>query len=188
MAKLINPWKSAVAAWVPNWLMERHEISPGAKLCYARLAQYAGRNGYAWPLVATLARSLAVSPRQASNYIAELREHHLIQVTQSKDARSPNRYGFLEHEWMLDPEPTDEPKDRSPPAQARSVFHPWDEECFVPGTKESAHRRESPEENQRRESLHAGQRASRAVVESTETETETEHAGGTSSAEATEEN
>ena len=94
-----NPYRMFVGAFVPNWLMERQEISPGAKLCFARLAQYAGKNGRAFPAQETLAAALGVTVRQVQRYIAELIKAGLIETRQERKG-TPNHYVFLEHEWM----------------------------------------------------------------------------------------
>ena len=38
-----NPYKLFVGSFIPEWLERRKEISPGAKLCYARLLRHADR-------------------------------------------------------------------------------------------------------------------------------------------------
>jgi hypothetical protein len=68
----IIPWKKFISALIPNWLLSRCEISQGAKLCYARLAQYAGKEGRCFPKQRTLAAELGVSERMARKYIKEL--------------------------------------------------------------------------------------------------------------------
>lgn len=101
-----NPWQLFVGAFIPNWLVERPELSPGAKLCYARLCQYAGRAGVAFPAQEELAAALGVSDRQVRTYLVQLQTvtHDgapapLIRVTQGGRARS-NRITFLVHPWM----------------------------------------------------------------------------------------
>jgi Helix-turn-helix domain len=90
-----------VGSFVPNWLMRRPELSQGAKLCYARLAQYAGEGGHAHPAQETLAKELAVSGRQVRKYITELITHELITTHQFGLAQT-NAYIFLWHKWMED--------------------------------------------------------------------------------------
>ena len=97
--KFINPYKMFSSSMIPNWLLERKEISAGAKLCYARLAQYAGKNGECFPLQKTLAQELGVSPRTVRDYISELVVQGLI-VSQQTGLTKPNRYFFLKHPWM----------------------------------------------------------------------------------------
>ena len=97
----INPWRMFIGAFIPNWLLDRREVSLGAKLVYARLCQYAGRNGQAWPRQDLLAQEIGLKRRQVIRYLKELREHRLIEVTQIGLGRT-NVYRFLAHEWMDD--------------------------------------------------------------------------------------
>ena len=94
-----NPWCLFVGAMVPNWLLLRPEVSSGAKLCYARLAQHAGKNNRCCPRQGTLAAELAVSPRTANEYLRELRRHGLLEWEQPGLGRA-NRYFFLDHPWI----------------------------------------------------------------------------------------
>jgi Helix-turn-helix domain len=96
-----NPYKLFVGSFLPNWLMRRPEISQGAKLCYARLAQYAGEGGHAHPSQATLATELAVSGRQVRKYVKELIAHELLTTRQFGLAQT-NAYIFLWHKWAED--------------------------------------------------------------------------------------
>jgi hypothetical protein len=101
----VNPWRLFVGAMVPNWLLERPELSLGAKLVYGRLAQYAGRRGYAYPRVTTLARAVGLKDkRQAQRYLKELREHGLLEVADYSKNGAANRYFFLNHRWMYEDE------------------------------------------------------------------------------------
>jgi hypothetical protein len=93
-----NPYKLFVGAFIPNWLLKRKEVCQGTKLCYARLAQYAGENGYAHPAQATLATELGVSSRQVRKYITALIKHRLLATRQFGLAQT-NAYIFLWHEW-----------------------------------------------------------------------------------------
>lgn len=94
-----NPWKLFQGAFIPNWLLMRPDVSPGAKLCYARLMQYAGRNGECFPRQDVLADELGVHKRQVQRYVVELTEAKLIQVMQP-GLQKPNTYLFLCHAWM----------------------------------------------------------------------------------------
>ena len=98
--RYINTYKAFVGSMVPNWLLSRTEVSHGAKLAYARLAQYAGDNMVAYPKRVTLAAELGVSARQLDRYLTELEtKHELIEVEQL-GLRRANRYRFLRHPWM----------------------------------------------------------------------------------------
>jgi len=89
---------------VPNWLLLRPELSLGAKLVYGRLAQYAGRRGYAYPLMKTLGRAVGVSERQARRYVSELKNHGLLDTVDYSETNRPSRYYFLSHHWMYEEE------------------------------------------------------------------------------------
>jgi hypothetical protein len=97
--KFINPFNRFVGCFVPNWLAYRKEVSQGAKLCYARLAQYAGHKGYAYPFQETLAEEIGVAERQVRRYLQELMKHKLIHQEQ-QGLNQPNIYYFLAHSWM----------------------------------------------------------------------------------------
>lgn len=94
-----SPYRLFTGAMTPNWLMQRNEISCGAKLCYARLAQYSGQNGRCFPRQATLALEMGCVERQVRRYLAELEQHNLIETNQP-GLQKPNSYQFLWHEWI----------------------------------------------------------------------------------------
>lgn len=95
-----NPWQMFVGSFVPNWLMERTEVSAGAKLTYARLAQHSGRGCRSNPRVETLAKELGTSVRQTQRYLAELKEHGLIRVIDNSAQMRASEYRFLKHPWF----------------------------------------------------------------------------------------
>jgi len=102
MCKYYNPYKLFVGAFIPNWLLQRSEISGGAKLCFARLAQYAGQDGVAYPLQRTLAKELGVGERQVRRYLEELQGFKLIKV-KKQNLDKPNLYFFCTNSWMSCP-------------------------------------------------------------------------------------
>jgi DNA-binding Lrp family transcriptional regulator len=97
--KYINPYNLFVGSFIPNWLLRRNEISPGGKLCYARLAQFAGKDGECFPSQATLAAEIGAGERQVRRYISELEKQGLIDTIQV-GLNHQNRYRFLWHRWM----------------------------------------------------------------------------------------
>lgn len=100
----INPFRMFSGSWLPSWLLERPEVSPGAKLVYARLARFAGKRGVAFPRQATLAREVGLRERQVRTYLAELRELKLIECARggraAGGASKVARYYFLAHLWI----------------------------------------------------------------------------------------
>jgi hypothetical protein len=96
-----NPFLLFNGVWLPNGLLERTDLSPGAKLAYARLCQFAGRDGRAYPSIATLGRKIGIKQSRARELVAELEKAKLI-------ARRPapgktNRFVFLWQEWIGTP-------------------------------------------------------------------------------------
>ena len=90
------PHKQFIGSVVPNWLMKCRAISPGAKLCFGRLAQFAGKALYAYPGIDTLAAELGVSEATAKNYLAELRAERLIASERTGNGNVSRHY-FLQH-------------------------------------------------------------------------------------------
>lgn len=94
----IRPFRLFFGSVVPNWLMCRPEIQPGAKLCYGRLAQYEGKEGDCFVSVETLAGELGIGIRQARRYLQELENFQLIY--RMPRTATTNTIIFLLHEWM----------------------------------------------------------------------------------------
>lgn len=97
--QVIRPWKRFIGCLVPDWLLHRWELSPGAKLCYARLLQHVGKNDRCWPGQRTLAAELGVSDRHVRTHLNNLKRLGLIGVTQT-GLRKTNVYTILRHPWM----------------------------------------------------------------------------------------
>jgi len=102
MKVYFNPYKQFRGCWIPDWLLCRSELSAGTKLCYSRLARFAGKNGYCYPKIETLAETLGVSVPQCKRYLKQLQDLELIESKQRGMGNS-NQYYFLEHEWMTEP-------------------------------------------------------------------------------------
>lgn len=96
-----KPYKLFVGAFLPNALLECHEISPSAKIAWARLAQFSGKNGKAHPKLATLALKIGLSERQTQRVITELESAGFIQTIkatgQQRLLHFPDTYIFLWH-------------------------------------------------------------------------------------------
>jgi hypothetical protein len=97
--KRYRPFKQFTGAMIPNWLMERKEVSLGAKLCFARLAQHEGRAGICKPKLKTLAAELGVSIASVKLYLAELLSIPLIESKQ-RGCMLSNEYFFVIHPWV----------------------------------------------------------------------------------------
>jgi hypothetical protein len=90
--------------FLPLWLLERPEISFGAKTLYAQLARNAGARGVAWPSQKFLARQLGIRERQLRTYLAEIRRAGLVEIEQRGRRKGgvgqTPRYWFVETPWM----------------------------------------------------------------------------------------
>ena len=97
-----NPYRLFVGAFIPNALMQYTGLTQGAKLTWARLAQYAGEKGEAYPSLETLANDIGVKKLQVIQYLKELEKKQFIEVlrAEGKDKllHKTNRYIFLWHE------------------------------------------------------------------------------------------
>jgi hypothetical protein len=65
-------------AQIPLAVMHDHGVSPAAKLTYARLLLYAGRNGLCNPAQETLAGEVCLSSRQLRTVLSELKRRGWI--------------------------------------------------------------------------------------------------------------
>jgi len=93
--RFINPKKLWTFARVPNWLMKRKDVSPGAKLCYGRLSQFCDDYGRASPSREDLADELAVTPASIDRYLLELIKCEILVSKRRGQGRS-NVYFFPE--------------------------------------------------------------------------------------------
>lgn len=99
-----NPYRMFTGIFIPNVILSYEKISLGAKVCYGRLCQYAGENGYAYPSHQTLADELGVSRRMAQRYLKELEQDGLIKVIHRKNNNTytSNVYQFTWHKIFED--------------------------------------------------------------------------------------
>ncbi len=103
VGKVFNPYKLFVGSFLPNCLLRYDGISSTAKLVWARLAQYAGESGTAYPAQSTLAAEVGLSRRQVCDVLKELEAKGFIVSRVTKDGGSKS-YRFLRHE-VFDSEP-----------------------------------------------------------------------------------
>jgi hypothetical protein len=92
--KRYSPRMKFYGAMIPNWLLRRTDISHGAKLCFGRLMQFAGRNDHCFPDQETLAEEVGVSVRTIQEYLAELESKPYIE---SQRRGRGNVYYFVKH-------------------------------------------------------------------------------------------
>lgn len=97
----INPYKRFRGAFIPNAIMECSQLSDSAKLMWAKLAQYAGKDGRCFPSIKTLGDKTAKAERTARRALDELRDKGFIKVRRatgkSRLMHMTNEYFFLDH-------------------------------------------------------------------------------------------
>jgi hypothetical protein len=112
MMRRINPYKSFVGSFIPNSLLRETSITPGAKLVWARLAQYAGESGHCYPSQKKLAEELGCNKKTLSKYILELVHNEFIEVVKptgrDKISGRSSRYYFLEHPCLQKVNPAED--------------------------------------------------------------------------------
>lgn len=100
-ARRFSPYGRTGGLLIPKWLVSRKGLNPAAKFLYARMAQYTGQGRtYCWPQQTQLAEYMGVSERTIRNLLDELVNAELIEIERPRQG-NPNKYHFLEHEWML---------------------------------------------------------------------------------------
>ncbi len=104
-----RPYRLFHGSFIPNALLRCTTISATAKLVWARLAQFMGEHGEAYPSLDTLAREVGASRRAVVNAIKELEEQKFIErVTPTGQDRlyhRTTRYFFLWHPIFEEQEP-----------------------------------------------------------------------------------
>jgi len=95
-----NPFGLFNGLWVPECLARCRWLSGGAKLAWARLARYAGRDGRCYPTMETLGQEIGVGERQAQKYVVELERNNLVRRISRylRRAQTSNGFEFLWHE------------------------------------------------------------------------------------------
>ena len=95
-----NVYHFFAGAFVPFWLLSRQEVSPGAKLTYASLAQQANSRGAVQLNFRVQAVALGEDEGQLSRHLMELEEVGLIHVSRGNVNSEDIRVFFPPHVWM----------------------------------------------------------------------------------------
>ncbi len=66
---------------VPNFILENPDLSLGAKVVYSMFLRYAWHNNLVFPGQDRLGKSMSVTGARVSQFIKELREAGLIEIT-----------------------------------------------------------------------------------------------------------
>lgn len=95
IGEAFNPFTLFDGALVPNEILRSYDLTPSEKLVFARLMQFAGGKGKAWPSVERIAAEVALSIPQARRCISALESKGLIRRV-ARSGRS-NQFEFLWH-------------------------------------------------------------------------------------------
>ena len=99
--KTFNPYGIFYGALIPDVLLRYKKITPSAKLLYAKLVQYAGKDGNCFPSIDTLAEDLGLSVRQIITLLKILEKDGFIVKVKAtgkdKLIHKNNQYLFLLH-------------------------------------------------------------------------------------------
>lgn len=90
-------------SFLPNWLLSRPDLPANYKLVYARLAQFAGKDGRAYPSHKTLGDEVGLGFEAIRKILRGLVDLNLLEAVQNHredGSNSTNSYYFLEHPWM----------------------------------------------------------------------------------------
>ena len=96
---------ASAGACVPHWLLARTEISHGAKLTYARLAQKIDDRGVVRAHPAKLAAHLGSEVQQVMLFLVELEKRGLIEIQSPPAEAGPLCCCLPDHPWMDRSEP-----------------------------------------------------------------------------------
>ena len=94
------PHKRFIGYIIPNSLSEVTNLSHGAKMCFGRLCQYAGKNGKCFPSYEALGKELGVSKRTSIRRVNELVDYGLIKI--KHNTGDTNNFIFTWHEIFDD--------------------------------------------------------------------------------------
>jgi hypothetical protein len=95
-----NVFHQFAGCFVPQGLLSLKNLSAGAKLCYALLAQQANARGVTQLNLPLLAASIGESERIAVRYLVELEESGLIESLRGNVNKEDVRISFSRHPWL----------------------------------------------------------------------------------------
>lgn len=95
-----NVFHQFAGCFVPHGLLSIKNLSAGAKVCYAVLAQQSNARGIAHLNLPLLAASIGESERIAVRYLVELEESGLIESARGNVNKEDVRISFPRHPWL----------------------------------------------------------------------------------------
>lgn len=116
---IFNPFGLFVGAHVPNCILRLQSLTSTDKLVWARLAQYAGRDGRCWPKQSVLAEQIGCGVTSIQDSLKHLQDQGFIMVVsptgQERLKHKTNHYVFLWHQVMEDSLFAAQPQDSGTP-------------------------------------------------------------------------
>lgn len=111
-----SPYMIFQGCITPNCIMKRRDLTATAKLCFGRLAQFAGHKGFCFPSQKTLADELGTSESVVKAALASLIESKLILVEKPAGTKKVmhfnNMYKFIWNDDFLETSKTSSTKSR----------------------------------------------------------------------------
>jgi len=96
-----NVFYQFAGCFVPHGLLSLRNLSAGAKVCYAVLAQQANARGATQLNLPLLATSIGESERIAVRYLVELEESGFIESSRGNVNKEDVRISFPRHPWAI---------------------------------------------------------------------------------------
>ena len=155
IGETFNPFNLFDGAFIPTEVLRYPDITPSEKLVFARLLQFAGAKGHAWPSLELLADEVSLSVVQARRCVRALETKKLIRRV-ARSGRS-NEFEFLWHpiyeqEQSRPRSPVIAPSQSSTIAPLRSqMTDPPESRKIGPGRSSVTARRESIQSIKREE-------------------------------------
>ncbi len=96
------PFNTFIGGFLPDPIMETNILTGTEKVCWAKLSQFAGRDGFCYPSLSVLAKSIGVSVRQVNRVVKGLVDKKFIRREAPSrlemiQGRTTTRYYFLWH-------------------------------------------------------------------------------------------
>ena len=101
LGQVFNPYRFFTGLFIPECLAKYKGLPATAKLCWGRLARYAGKDGAAFPSQETLAKEIGINTRQCRNVLKSLEKEgfikRIVPTGPDKWLHKTTQYLFLWH-------------------------------------------------------------------------------------------
>lgn len=101
------PFNTFIGGFLPEPIMETNILTGTEKVCWVKLSQFAGRDGFCYPSLNVLAKSIGISVRQVNRVVKGLVDKKFIRREAPSrfdmiQGRTTTRYYFLWHACFND--------------------------------------------------------------------------------------